>query len=82
MLQIGEFFRGLFETDRWPARWHCGYWSDFHGWLYIISETDGNYTGSGIGLAICRRIVEIHHGRITVESSPGRGSEFIIELPK
>lgn len=36
--QIGEFFKGLFDTNRWPARWHCGYWSDFHGWLYIISD--------------------------------------------
>jgi len=38
MRQIGEFFKGLFDTDRWPDRWHCGYWSDFHGWLYIISD--------------------------------------------
>jgi chemotaxis family two-component system sensor kinase Cph1 len=36
--QILEFFSNLFDTSRWPARWHCGYWSDFHGWLYIISD--------------------------------------------
>ena len=36
--QIRDFFAGLFETGLWPARWHCGYWSDFHGWLYIISD--------------------------------------------
>lgn len=33
-----EFWEGLFATNRWPARWNCGYWSDFHGWLYIISD--------------------------------------------
>lgn len=38
MNQIIEFFRGLLDTDRWPPRWKCGYWSDFHGWLYIISD--------------------------------------------
>lgn len=38
MKEIIEFIRGLFDYDQWPARWQCGYWSDFHGWLYIISE--------------------------------------------
>jgi two-component system, chemotaxis family, sensor kinase Cph1 len=38
MKQLTEFFAGLFDTDRWPPRWHCGFWSDFHGWLYIISD--------------------------------------------
>lgn len=37
--------------------------------------------GSGIGLAVARRIVEAHHGSITVESEPGRGSTFVIRLP-
>jgi two-component system, chemotaxis family, sensor kinase Cph1 len=35
---IIEFFKGLLATDQWPARWHCGYWSNFHGWLFIISD--------------------------------------------
>ncbi len=33
-----EFFRKLFDTDDFPARWHCGNWSDFLGWLYILSD--------------------------------------------
>lgn len=36
--QIQEFFRGLFSISEWPARWYCGSWSDFHGWLYIVSD--------------------------------------------
>jgi chemotaxis family two-component system sensor kinase Cph1 len=36
--QVAEFFGNLFSTADWPARWHCGTWSDFHGWLYIISD--------------------------------------------
>lgn len=38
MQDIIEFFSGLLETGNWPARWFCGIWSDFHGWLYIISD--------------------------------------------
>jgi signal transduction histidine kinase len=37
--------------------------------------------GVGMGLAICRRIVEENGGSISVESSPGKGSRFIIRLP-
>jgi len=37
--------------------------------------------GSGLGLAICRAIVEAHNGRISLESTPGAGATFIINLP-
>ena len=38
MQSITTFFKGLFDSSQWPARWHCGYWTDFHGWLYILSD--------------------------------------------
>ena len=38
MHQISEFFSKLFNADNFPARWHCGRWTAFHGWLYIISS--------------------------------------------
>ena len=40
------------------------------------------YEGTGIGLAICRRIIDRHNGTITVKSNLGEGSMFIVTLPK
>ena len=49
--------------------------------LFSRLHTADRYSGTGIGLAICKRIVERYHGRIWVESEPGRGSEFRFALP-
>jgi len=49
--------------------------------LFARLHNADRYDGTGIGLAICQRIVERYHGRIWVESEPGCGSEFRFTLP-
>ncbi len=45
------------------------------------NSTTRRHGGAGLGLAICRRLTELMHGTIGLNSEPGRGSEFWIELP-
>src|SRR5581483_5179903 len=41
----------------------------------------GEYEGTGVGLAICKKIADRHGGTITARSAPGRGAEFVVQLP-
>jgi signal transduction histidine kinase len=50
--------------------------------FYTTKQPDENgHGGNGLGLSVCRQIVEQHHGRIRVESVVGKGSTFTVKLP-
>ena len=51
---------------------------------FFTTKTPDEYGrgGTGLGLSVCRQIIEQHHGRIRVESVVGKGSTFTVKLPK
>ncbi|NEX63069.1 ATP-binding protein [Noviherbaspirillum galbum] len=54
----------------------------FERFRQVDDSATRHHGGTGLGLAIAREIVELHHGSIHVESRPGQGARFIVELPR
>ena len=54
----------------------------FERFYQVDGSTKRRYGGMGVGLALVWQIVELHDGEVRVESEPGRGSKFIVRLPR
>ncbi|HMU94710.1 MAG TPA: ATP-binding protein, partial [Anaerolineales bacterium] len=53
----------------------------FKPFTQIDSSLAREYSGTGLGLSLAQRLIELHNGKITVESSPGQGSRFTVTIP-
>jgi PAS domain S-box-containing protein len=81
-IEIGQ--RG--EEDSMPVFYvkdnGIGIAPEFHERVFgLFNKLDPRSEGTGVGLALVKRIVEVHGGRIWVESEAGRGSTFLFTLP-
>jgi hypothetical protein len=88
-----ENVAGQVDLHQEPSRIHkimvrdngIGFDQKFAEDIFIVFKRLHSYhqiEGTGIGLSICKKIVELHRGEIRAESTPGKGSLFIIRLPE
>jgi light-regulated signal transduction histidine kinase (bacteriophytochrome) len=83
VIRISAVRRG----DEWVFGVHdngIGIGAQYYERIFVIFQrlhTAEEYPGTGMGLALCKKIVEQHGGRMWVESGQGRGSSFYFSLP-
>jgi len=54
----------------------------FERFFKVDKSRDRSLGGNGLGLSLCKKIIELHSGQITMESELGKGTKFIVTLPK
>ncbi|MCI5083175.1 MAG: PAS domain S-box protein [Saprospiraceae bacterium] len=79
---------GFEKENRWEIMVQdngLGIDQKFHDRIFILFQrlhTNDKIEGTGIGLAMCKKIVQQHGGNISLQSTPGEGTTFTISLPK
>ena len=85
-IEVGAGLNNENEVVVWVKDKGVGVPSDevdhiFEKYRQLASGKNSGYKGTGLGLVICKKIVEAHGGRIWVESTEGRGATFFFSLP-
>jgi signal transduction histidine kinase len=85
-IEVGAGPNGRQEVKIWVKDAGTGIPADEIGHLFekyrqTKSGKTSTQKGTGLGLVICKMIVEAHGGKITVESRPGSGSRFTVTIP-
>jgi light-regulated signal transduction histidine kinase (bacteriophytochrome) len=74
---------GLFCLSAFSIKWFSKTYSNEKS-IFLLERLHGRsqYSGTGIGLAICKKVVEFHGGELDVKSQLDVGTTFILRLPK
>lgn len=78
--QEGRFTR-LTVSDQGPGLTEEDKASLFGAYQRLSARPTGNEISTGLGLSIVKQMVDLHHGSIQVQSAPGAGATFIVDLP-
>ena len=83
MIEIGQIGEESGKTIFYIKDNGIGIASEHYDRIFgLFNKLDPNSEGTGIGLALVKKIIEVHDGRIWVESEVGRGSMFYFTLPQ
>ena len=78
--QSGLEYTAIFIRDN-----GIGFEQEYHDLIFNIFarlHSQNEFTGSGVGLALCKKIMQLHNGLIKADSSPGKGAQFTLFFPK
>ena len=81
LIHANETVAGFAVSDSGPGIPEHERHKLFKDYGRLSAQPTGGEKSTGLGLAICRKIVEAHNGTIGVENIPGRGAEFFVSLP-
>ncbi len=81
LIEIGQFYDAKGESVFFVRDNGIGIAAKYHETIFgLFNKLDANSEGTGVGLALVKRIVEVHGGRIWVESEVGKGTTFCFHL--
>jgi signal transduction histidine kinase len=76
---VSRYCRISFEDN--GIGFEMKYAEEIFGMFRRLHHNGGEYAGTGVGLALCKKIAELHSGFISARSKPGEGSTFVLSLP-